>query len=77
MGMSRRLESDLSVFQWKSQAFFSNVIGNFVTIVQKWPKERKTERLKMNSDTGHGQIFFESEPFLAKLRINMKLYGSY
>ena len=46
-------------------------------IVQKWPKERKPERLKINGDTGYGQIFFENEPLLAKLRTNMKLYGSY
>ena len=53
---------------------FKIVQKNFL---QKWPKERKTERLKINGDTGYGQIFFENEPFLAKLRTNMKLYGSY
>ena len=40
-------------------------------------KETKNPETKMIADTGYGRVFFENEPFLAKLQTNMKLYGSY
>ena len=76
LGMSRRLVSDLFLEITRFLFVLSAILSEF-KIVQKWPKERKTERLKINGDTGYGQIFFENEPFLAKLRTNMKLCGSY
>ena len=81
LGMSRRLVSDLfleiSAFFSCYRQFCQNLRLYRKFFLQKWPKERKTERLKINGDTGYGQIFFENELFLAKLRTNMKLYGSY
>ena len=40
-------------------------------------KKPKNTESKIIADTGYGQVFFENEPFLAKLQTNMKLYGSY
>ena len=40
-------------------------------------KGTKNPETEMIADTGYGRVFFENEPFLAKLQTNMKLYGSY
>ena len=40
-------------------------------------KGTKNPETKMIADTGYGGVFFENEPFLAKLQTNMTLYGSY
>ena len=66
------LFSEITSFPFMLSGIFSET-----KIVQKWPKERKTQRLKMIADTGYGQIFFENEPLLAKLQAYIKLYGSY
>ena len=76
LGKSRRLVSDVFL-EITSFLFMLIAILSGVKIVQKWPKERKTQILQRIGDNGYGQIFFENKPFLAKLQTNMKLNESY
>ena len=71
LGKSRRLVSDVFL-EITSFLFMLLAILSGIKIVQKWPKEPKTQILQRIVDNGCGQIFFENEPFVAKLQTNMK-----
>ena len=76
LAKSRRLVSDVFL-ETTSFLFMLLAILSGIKIVQKWPKEPKTQILQRIVDNGYGQIFFENEPFVAKLQTNMKLNRSY
>ena len=75
LGMSRRLVSDLFLEITRVLFVLSAILSEF-KIVQKL-MAKGTKNLETKNERRHRRNLFESEPFLAKLRTNMKLYGSY
>ena len=73
--MSRRLVSDLFLEITRVLFVLSAILSEF-KIVQKL-MAKGTKNLETKNEQRHRRNFFDSEPFLAKLRTNMKLYGSY